>query len=291
MQRLPGSKSCCLTVGTVLLVTVCSGQAPPRPVAKSAAPKAANATAPGTDDIEAVIAKILGSGAATKDEFETTEHFVARQKAFQSNRRYALPLDAYEFGTVGKCACEYNADAETMKAFIHPEQYIFSNAEGKLLSLPVKIVVRRNERRTGINGFGARAVFTSRSSDEFGVVVSSTTYKWLQSFTEREPRMPSISEEEQKQLEDMYPKLHAPQFSFVIGPADAKAMRPTLRTVLVGSLPDPKVYSGDEFLPATISEPVEVTTKRSYLLMDVSEVRVVDIRSGRIVTHFARPGY
>jgi hypothetical protein len=238
------------------------------------------ATIPNTDDIEFVIRKLLAAGPGEKAEFETTAQFQARQQALQSDRSYAFAPHACDF--------EYDADSEIMTASIYTENYQFSSYD-KLISFPVKTVDRRVETHTGTNAFGAKAVYTSRLSDDYGVVVSQEVFRWLRSFFGKSPDpFPGVSTVEYEEIMKDFPALTPPSFSFPLEPTRARVMKPSLRVVLVGTIPDVRVHLGDYFSAATISKPTEWSVNRFYVSLAINEVRIVDARTGRIIVNWRK---
>src|ERR1700678_617619 len=95
----------------ILAASVLLAQTPRKTATpKVATPKAVTANIPNTDDIQSLVRRLGAPGSGMKDEFETTTQFQARQKALQSDRKYAFALEADAYGPSGddKCDCEYD---------------------------------------------------------------------------------------------------------------------------------------------------------------------------------------
>ncbi len=268
----------------LLLVVACGGQTHPPAAKVSPTPKAVVGI-PNTDDIESVVRKLVASGAGKKGEFETTAQFEARRNALIPDREYAFAIDR-----AINCEFDYDADTATMKASIDLLPYLLEVASrhSTLLTVTVKAVPRRTTTQVGTNSFGARGVFTSRLYDDFGVVISRSFFAWLRSFSDSPAFVPisGLTVESQEDYESS--RSYWLTFPFPLEPARAKVLKPNLRVVLVGTVLDMQVYRNDTFSPATINDPMEVTVKRSFLSLAVSEVRIVDSRTGQTVANFTQ---
>lgn len=275
MTRLVGS-----LLLTLLAVVACGGQTHP-PAAKPRSGPKAGAGIPNTDNIESVVRRLIASESGEKKEFETTAQFEARQKAaLITDRRYAFDIETYGYTfsngpSENRCGCEYDADTETMKARIDSHAELFADPSYSTSSaVPVRLSKRRTERHVGTNSFGAKAVFDSDFYDEFGIVLSRQSLAWLRSLSaEKDPNpFASLS------------------FSFPLERNRAKAMKPNLRVVLVGTIPDARVLKREFYSGATINEPVELTINKFYVTFLLNEVRIVDSRTGQIVANFVQGG-
>lgn len=237
-----------------------------------------SASVPGTDDIEALVRQLVALGSGKKGEFETTAQFDARQSSIQTGKQYALVYvwDAFN----NRSDCEYDADKRIMTVNMQIERKGFRPEYDPVLSVLIKCVLRRTEHHVGQNSFGARAIVESRFEDDFGIVISEEAASWLQTFSSLSQEEAKLKADEIKLLQKMYPEAHSPAFSFPLSIEKAKYMKPSLRIVLVGTVPNARVYRDESFDAATVSAPVEITVNRFYVKFIVKEVRIVDSRTG-----------
>ena len=235
----------------IIAASILLAQTPARkattPPAKS---KAIPATIPKTDDIEPLILRL--KAASVKGEFETTEQFQDRQaKAIQFDREYAFAIDYDENDF------KYDADAQAMKASIVIESKLLSPVYFRQPAISIKDRMEGEERHVGMNGYGARMVFTSRLRSRFGIVLDRPS-SWVTELT------------------------------FPLTIEQAKIVKSNLRMVVVGTVPNARIYLGSDYQSATISNPLEVSTQEYYLNFLIREVRIVDSRSGQMVARFER---
>lgn len=236
------------------------------PARQAATPKPTTAVIPNTDDIEPLIRQLVAAGSGKKDEFETTAQFQARQaNVIPKEKIYAFAPEHYDYNF------EYDADKAVMRAHVLLTGGRFENES----SIWITTVVRRTEDHVGMNSFGAKTVFISRFSDEFGVVISKESDAWLRSFLDEKNAVPPIRE----------PLI----FSFPMEIERAKEMKANLRLVLIGTVPDTGLHKDHHHSAATISDPIEATRDAYYANFSVSEVRVVDARTGQPVAQFKMP--
>jgi hypothetical protein len=202
---------------------------------------------PNTDDIEVLVRQFIATGSGTKSEFETTAQFEARIKqGSQAGRRYA-----FVHGSSDSFA--YDADKGVMTASTLPLDS----------RLSIKEVLRSTDSKVGQNSYGARTDFLSSVYDEFGIVLSKASISWLNVTI----------------LEDI-------KLSFPLSIDRAQEIKPYLRMVLVGTVPDTQVYRDEGYSAATVSNPIEKTLHWLYINFDITEVRIVDARTGNEVAKF-----
>lgn len=69
-------------------------------------------------------------------------------------------------------------------------------------------------------------------------------------------------------------------------PQEAEATKPFLKAVVVGTVTAPRLYQEVISLPATIDSPLELYRLTYYVEFKLSEIQVIDGRSGRIVASY-----
>jgi hypothetical protein len=287
------------------LSTAAFGQARTPSPAKKAIPKpsAVDLRIPNTDDIEPVIRRFVALGSASKGEFETQAQFETRLRTavVRPDKQYAFIYDqggpACVVGGIAtnqNCDFEYDADRAVMKAYLAIKHRMFKAENGTLTDkvpcVLIKDVQRSTQWHVGQNSFGAKLAYTSRLEDEFGIVISQEAAAWLGSFQNADNiKRKGLTEEEATMLRGTYPDLFHPTFTFPLGPEQAQRMKPSLRTVLLGTIPDGRVYVYEDYDAATVSDPIELTVDRFCVNFEISEVRIVESRTGSTVAAFKRP--
>jgi hypothetical protein len=167
---------------------------------------------------------------------------------------------------------EYDADTEQMTAKVESgsrDSYQGSarcpGVEAR--GVEAKSVLTRQGRYVGQNAFGVEKEIGSSEYNEFGIcVVWTSPMKFDMGY--------------------MGFGRGTTKFSFAMDRDEARSSKSYLRFALVGTIAEGVVHSGTDFHSPTISEPYEITTHCYYLQFNVSETRVIDSRSGEIVSHF-----
>jgi len=231
------------------------------------------ATIPSTDDLEAVVRQFAAAGTATKSEFETTAQYEARiQQSRPAGRRYAFVDGSYaSSGSASQVLPEALVPLMTQR---FPPSFAYNADEGVMTTtipddLTLKVVVRRADSEIGQNSFGARTNFQSILSDEFAVDASRASVSWLNDELFRD-----------------YPGLFHPTFSFPLSVEQAREIKPYLRIVLAGTVSGTEVRCRPYRTAATLSKPVQLDAQRCSIDFDITEVRIVDARTGKEVTTF-----
>ena len=143
-----------------------------------------------------------------------------------------------------------------------PESY------GPPESVPLTSERVRSGSYVGTNAFGAKTVIQSRTEFERGVIIrpSSRIVQTLKKDdTAYEYGVASYG------------------FTFPLEITRARAVKSFLRALAVGKLAEARVYKGHEHFEATVDSPSEVRRDGVFLPFLVDEVRIVDIRSGRVL--------
>jgi hypothetical protein len=126
------------------------------------------------------------------------------------------------------------------------------------LSVVLKSSLKDSRKYPGSNAFGASRTITADTFDELSI-----------GFADDSPA-PARSVDAAIPME-----------------ADrAKSIEKNLRFVISGRLADSHVYRDSAFHAATITVPLDLTTHKSYLLVKVEAVEVVDLRNGTVVKSF-----
>jgi hypothetical protein len=267
----------------IITANVLSAQTTPHKAATpTTTPKAAPAGIPNTDDIESLVHRLIASG--SKSEFETSQQFQDRQsKLLPTDNRYTFVLDYNK--DFNEAYFKYDADTSTMKASISIEPLGFRPDYDKRPTIQVKYKLERDVRHVGMNGYGAQAVFITRNRNDFGVIPTRESISWLRTFSTStlSNDLPEVIRQAFRDQESDFET-----FSVPLTADYARSAKPNLRLVIIGSVPDAQVHLDDSFYPATVSDPIEGTIKKFYLDFSISEVRVVDSRTGKVLAAFVR---
>lgn len=263
----------------IATVTILSAQGPPHKAATSpTASRSIVASIPNADDIESLVRQLSRLGA--RGEFETTEQFQARQaKIVQTGRKYAFALDREPL------ELKYDADEGIMWASVSLERRMFAPEYNYAYCIQMRRILRHSERHVGVNSFGVRAAFEARLYEDYGAVVSQASVFWLRTFSFDCPKSGLTADMERSLLVKAEPQFWA-RFPLQL-PADrAKDLKPDLRMMLVGTVPDVRVYLDSSFDGATVSNPSEITIKKRFVNFLVSAVRIIDAKDGRTLAEF-----
>jgi hypothetical protein len=120
-----------------------------------------------------------------------------------------------------------------------PPNSIFYRPEHTFTTLQLKERYRGTGHYVGQNSFEAKAVVATSDKDEFGVLLPDETVSWLQSLAVPSYAIAHMPVESRKMLG---PENYQPSFSFAISAEKAKELKPNLRTVVVGTVPNAHVY-------------------------------------------------
>lgn len=259
-----------------LIIAIISsmGASHPVPLLAQALPRPEGVTAvPNTNDLEDLVRELGAAGTTTKSEFETTAQFEARVKQSKlADRKYA-----FVYGSYASSSSASQTVPESLVPLITqrtPPSFAY-NADSGLMTtsipddLTLKVVARRADSAIGQNSFGARAEFRSVLADEFAVNASRASAFWLNDALFRD-----------------YPFPNHPQFSFPLGIDHAREVKPYLRVVLVGTLTSTEVKCQSFREAATLSKPFEIERRRCSVDFDITELHIIDARTGTGVITF-----
>lgn len=222
-----------------------------------------------TDEITAVMRRLIASGVSeSRGEFETTEQFNARRSAAMGSRRdfvFVLDADQSEF--------RYIADSGFMSVEIVREALDSFPGEDDMPAVPrfrVRTISHRLGSYIGKNSFGVAKTVTVSKTEELGVLMRSTSGLFLDNGNGGKVN-----------LEDS-----PAEFAFPMRMDLARTAKPFMRVALVGSISDPRVFRNSSSSSATIDYPFDTKTARSYLNLNLAEIRVIDSRTGAMVARF-----
>jgi TonB family protein len=252
-----------LTAGLVWLIPALAGIG----LSKPATPASAGTTAVGMNrraqhvksgrltDIVQVIRVIDGANASLKQgEFEPTVAFEARKRQVLPTRR------SFAFVCKGEGNLfRYNPDELIMTVMLQPIERSLSlpdtYSSRHLLSLVLDTRNWMFREYTGVNAFGATVPVSSSSHEEYGIVIAAD------SVIGRDSTIISLPMDIQR----------------------AQAVKPFLRLVVIGEISDSTVFTSYEHSKPTLDDPYESIVQSWFLPFTVTEIQVVDIRSGNIL--------
>lgn len=233
------------TTAAVVLVAAQQSSGPQK-LGKSG-PAQANKNATG-NDIGDVIDRLLAAGSAKgKGEFETTEQYQSRSAALATRfgqLTFLLPEKT--------ASLEYDADRQDMTLSVGAWRAFLNGLP--LSDGPPETLILRTDRapvgsRTGTNTATIAAF-------ERGIVIDHSS------------KIVEALEKEDLDLAVSY------RFAFGLTVDRARAIKPFLRALVVGTLADPRVYTGKRCSDCPAGQ---------FVPLLVDEIRVIDIRTGVVL--------
>ena len=230
---------------------------------------------PNTDDLEVLLRQFAAAGTKTKSEFETTAQFEARIKQSRpAGRTYAFVYGSYASSGSASQALPEEVQLMTQR---FPPSFAYNADEGIMTTtlspdLTLKVVVRRVDSEIGQNSFGATTNFQSVLFDEFAVNASKASVYWINDKFHRDAA---------------YPGLERIKLSFPLSVEQAREIKPYLRIVLAGTVSGTEVHCSPYREAATLRIPVQRDRQRCAIDFDITELRIVDARTGKEVTTFS----
>lgn len=216
------------------------------------------------DNISQLIDRlILAGGLKGKDEFETTEQYDARRKAGEAAAAklrtlvFVLPPDTPDL--------TYSADAQEMKIKLTARHtFLFFDGGGSTSgnTFIIRSTLISKSSYVGTNAFGVKRSIESTVSRDHGVFVA--------------PGSPVTLNEISTDA----------AFTFSMDIEEARVAKRFLRVALVGKLPESRVYSSEDGHSPTVEEPWASLTKGLYIPLVLEEVRVLDSRTGEVLSNF-----
>jgi hypothetical protein len=212
---------------------------------------------------------------ASKSEFETSEHYEERRSSLFASKRgqyVLLPDDS----TV---LLSYDADNEDMNCSVKADSIIgldeelasnlptTSDADYHWSGISLRSVLRSKSRYVASNSLGVRVNVTSAVFEEYGIVFSKNSTMFEDS--------------DSTSLGDRVAYL-----TLKMKAQDAKQTKPFLKIAVVCTLMSPRVYETVDGHTPTITDPVELTVKKKYVLVRADELWLYDKRSGYILGKF-----
>jgi hypothetical protein len=219
------------------------------------------------DNISQLIDRvILAGGKKGKDEFETTEQYDARRNEAKTVTAklgtlvFVLPPDTLDL--------IYSADAQEMRIKLTAtHKSLFFDGGG--LTSGNTFIVRSTQisksSYVGTNAFGVKKSIESTVFRNHGVFVAQGSTVTLNE------------------------RSNAATFTFSMDIEEARVSKRFLRVALVGKLVEWRVYSVEDGHSPTVEEPWDSFTTGLYIPFLLEEVRVLDSRTGQVVSNFT-PG-
>jgi hypothetical protein len=216
------------------------------------------------DNISRLIDRlILAGGLKGKEEFETTEQYDARRGAGKASAArqgtlvFVLPPDTPDL--------IYSADAQEMEIKLMARRtFLFFDGGGSTSgsTFAIRNTLISKSSYIGTNAFGVKRSIESTVSKDLGVFIV--------------PRSPVTLNELSSDA----------AFTFSMDTEEARVSKRFLRVALVGKLDESRVYSSEDGHSPTVEEPWQSITKGLFIPFLLEEVRVLDSRTGEVVTNF-----
>jgi hypothetical protein len=204
-------------------------------------------------DIETEVRRLIA--APPRSEFETTQQYEARRPAPSAKEfAFSLPTGKNDGDVV---SFAYSADDQAMTLDVwgvDSATAVYGRAAGKE-SLLVKRHLVNKRQYIGSNAFGVKTLITSETNNQFYIVMVTGD------------AMDAVSG----------------KYSWRMTTAEAKASKLLLRLLVLCKETEAPVYKEDDYGRPTTDYPFEHIWHNYYLPVSLTNVVVVDSRSGRIV--------
>jgi hypothetical protein len=240
------------------------GSAPKKSTPSKTAPRPSPAIG---NDIVQLIDSLVAAGAEKgKGEYETTEEYESRSNAIcarYGRLMFLVPEKAATF--------EYDADKREVNAHLCIWLRLLDGAPDS--DGPPEALILKSERvgsssYIGTNAFGAKTAIQLRTEFEHGIIIS------------RSSKIVKTLAKDDTGYEYGFATYG---FTFPLDIAQARTIKPFLRALAVGKPDEARVYKGHDHIAATLDSPSEVRRKGVFLRFLIDEVRILDIRSGKLI--------
>jgi hypothetical protein len=232
------------------------GGAPLNKSTQAATPRAA---AIGNNIVQVIDSLVAAGAAKGKGEFETTRDFDSRIKALSSRYGQLVFLASDET----TASFEYDADAGEMTVALSAYAE-FDGSENYDIRVFRLSGLVRNASYIDKNPYGIKTATRKKNYFQYGVRIGIDS-----------PVLAAMNRDDNTAVA-VY------KFTFPCEAASARTIKPYLRAVVIGSMVEARVYQSSEPLDlfsAVSQEELNVL----YVPFLVREIRVVDIRSGKLI--------
>jgi hypothetical protein len=226
---------------------------------KNTQPANTHRAAIGNNIVQVIDSLITAGGVKAKGEFETTSDFHSRMKALSSHYGQLFFLISEKT----TASFDYDADAGEMTVAL--SAYVAfdgsENLDTRVLHLSGLV---QNASYINKNAYGVEASRGKKNYFQYGVKIGLDS-----------PVLAAMSRDDNTAV-----AVYA--FKFPCDAATARSVKPYLRAAVVGSMVDGHVYQSSEPLDlfsAVSKEQLNVL----YVPFHVQEIRVVDVRSGKVI--------
>jgi hypothetical protein len=233
-----------------------------------------------------------------KNEFETTEHFAARISG--NNKKPIIGkigLDEVlafrpEYNSI---LIKYNADAAkfTVDVKIEPDfRHLGYGVTSSFKSINLYDGKTERGEYIGSNAFGATINVTSSSYNSYCLLFdnyeSFYSSHWTEEALKRENRYSKdwagIAGREYVPRYSDYEKVYELNTTVNATPEEAKSIKEQIKALVIVKLKSPFIGEGSIYIPATFDSASSFSQHFEYLLADVQEIWIYNIRTGEIYT-------
>ncbi|PYV75554.1 MAG: hypothetical protein DMG96_16780 [Acidobacteria bacterium] len=209
----------------------------------------------------------------TKSEFETTAQFEQRKRAAAPSGDLVFVIPRAAFDTKTGWEVKYDADAQKLRIIVCFYGHVQDDTQRRFNTLELVSEAYSAGEHLATNAFGAVTEVSSSVGHQYGIAVSPD--HWL--FEKH------IMENGHKFEADNPFDLPLYRLNVSMPAEQAAALKPNLSLLFVCRLTEPRLISHLGGHEATLSAPYETVISSEYFPVEVKQVWVYDLSSGKVL--------
>jgi len=209
----------------------------------------------------------------TKSEFETTAQFEQRKQAAAPSGDLVFVIPPAPFETKTGWEAKYDADAQKLRIIVRFYGYVEDDHQRHVNTLELRSEAYSAGEHLATNAFGAVTEVSSSVGQRYGIAVSPD--HWL--FEKH------IMENGHKFEADNLSDLPIYRLNVSMPAEKAAALKPNLSLLFVCRLTEPKLITQLGGHEATLDAPYESAISSEYFPVEVKQVWVYDLSSGKVL--------
>jgi hypothetical protein len=209
----------------------------------------------------------------TKSEFETTAQFEQRKQAAAASGDLVFVIPRAAFDTKTGWEAKYDADAQKLRIIVRFYGYVQDDSQRRINTLELVSEGHSAGEYVATTAFGAVTEVSSSVVQQYGVAVPPDA--WL--FEKH------IMENGLKLEADNPFDLPLYRLSFSMPAEEAAALKPNLSLLFVCRLTEPRLIKHLGGHEATLSDPYETVISSEYLPVEIKQVWIYDLGSGKVL--------
>jgi len=209
----------------------------------------------------------------TKSEFETTAQFEQRKQAAAPSGDLVFVIPPAPFETKTGWEAKYDADAQKLRIIVRFYGYVEDDHQRHVNTLELRSEAYSAGEHLATNAFGAVTEVSSSVGQRYGIAVSPD--HWL--FEKH------IMENGHKFEADNLSDLPIYRVNVSMPAEKAAALKPNLSLLFVCRLTEPKLITQLGGHEATLDAPYESAISSEYFPVEVKQVWVYDLSSGKVL--------